>query len=227
MWLCTDEEKESLSTNKEMILRTLLFSLVLFFVLYRSSEAALCAFRNPDRDVYVLFPEATAYQSVTKVLNSEIQKKTEEFLGQSLDFDEDGEHTFYLILKGENVIGIIRPHAERGRYGIVEMVWAFTLDGKIIDFIIQRSRERGTRKLKSEDFHRQFKGKSLNDPFTIPGTKEINIDLIKPMNYTFIASSIVAYSGKKNLFLYKCFFPVYSRKSEKLEDEKVEKGRGK
>jgi hypothetical protein len=226
MWLCTDEEKESLSMNKKLILRTLLFSLVLFFVLYRSSEAALCAFRNPDRDVYFLFPEATAYRSVTKVINSKIQKKTEEFLGLPLDYDEDGEHTFYLILKGEDVIGIIRPHAERGKYGIVEMVWAFTLDGKIIDFIIQRSRERGTMKLKSEGFRRQFKGKNLNDPFTIPGTKELNTDFIKPVKGTFIASSIVAYSGKKNLLLYKYFFPEYSRKSEKLEGEKVENGRG-
>ena len=85
-WLYTDEVKKSVSMNKKVILRALLFSLALFFVLYRNGESALCVFRNPDRDVYVLFPEATAYQSVTKVLNSEIQEKTEEFLGQPLDY---------------------------------------------------------------------------------------------------------------------------------------------
>ncbi len=193
----------------------------------KNSEAALCAFRNPDRDVYVLFPEATGYRSVIKALDSEGKKKIEEFLGQSLDYDEGGEHTLYLILKGEEIIGIIHPHAERGRYGIVEMIWAITLDGKIIDFTIQRSRERGTKKLKSEEFRSQFRGKSLNDSFTIPGTKEINTDLIRPVKKSLKASSIVAYSAKKNLFLYKCFFPEYSRKPKKLEEEKVEKGKGK
>lgn len=192
--------------DMKTILRTFLFFLVLFFVLQRSSEAALCAFRNPDRDVYVLFLEATGHRSIIKALDSEGQRKIEEFLGQPLDYDEGGEHTFYLILKGEEIIGIIRPHAERGRYGIVEMVWAFTLDGKIIDFVIQRSRERGTKKLKSEEFRKQFRDKSLNDPFTIPGTKEINTSLIMPMKEAFVASSIVAYSAKKNLFLYKYFF---------------------
>lgn len=209
------KKKEGAFINNKLILKTFLFSLVLFFALPKNSEAALCAFRNPDRDVYILFPEATGYRSIMKVLDSEGKKKIEEFLGQPLDYDESGEHTFYLILKGEEIIGIIRPHAERGRYGIVEMIWAITLDGKIIDFTIQRSRERGTRKLKSEEFHKQFRDKSLDYPFTIQQSKEINTSFINPIIEAFKVSSIVAYSAKKNLFLYKHFFPEYIRKSEK------------
>jgi hypothetical protein len=221
------KKKEGAFINNKLILKTFLFSLALFFALLENSEAALCAFRNPDRDVYILFPEATGYRSIMKALDSEEQKKIEEFLGQPLDYDESGEHTFYLILKGEEIIGIIHPHAERGRYGIVEMIWAITLDGKIIDFTIQRSRERGTRKLRSEEFHKQFRGKSLNNTFTIPGTKEININLIKPVKEAIVASSIVAYSAQKILLLNKYLLPKYSEESEKDGEEKVEKGNGK
>ena len=209
------KKKGGACINNKLILKTFLFTLVLFFALPKNSEASLCAFRNPDRDVYILFPEATGYRLIMKALDSEGKKKIEGFLGQPLDYDESGKHTFYLILKSEEIIGIIRPHAERGRYGIVEMVWAFTLDGKIIDFIIQRSRERGTRKLRSEEFHKQFRDKRLDDPFTIQQSKEINTSFINPVIEASKVSSIVAYSAKKNLFLYKYFFPEYIKKSEK------------
>lgn len=55
----------------------------------------------PNYDVYILFPEATGYRSIIKILDSVGKKRIEEFLGQPLDYDEGGEHTLYLILKDE------------------------------------------------------------------------------------------------------------------------------
>ncbi len=189
-------------------------------LLVESSQAAMCAFRNPDKDVYILFPEATGYRSVVVKLDKKAQEKTEKYLGQKLDFDEVGEHTFYLVLKDKDVIGMIRPHAERGRYGIVEMVWAFTLDGKIKDFKIQRSRERGTDKVKREEFRRQFRGKTLKVAFTVANSKKINSKLFKVPEKSERVCSVVAYSVKKNLFLYKHFFPEYNRNAEENTKEK-------
>ena len=179
-----------------------------------SSEAALCVFRNPDKNVYVLFPEATGYRLVIKRLDRKKQEKVEEYLGQKLDFDEVGEHSFYLVLQGEDVIGMIRPHAERGRYGIVEMVWAFTLDGRVKDYRIQRSRERGSDKVKGEAFRRQFRGKSLKVAFTEINSKRINTELFKVPEKSERVSSVVAYSAKKNLFLYTLLFPEYNKQPE-------------
>lgn len=209
--------------DKKMILTAFLFFLGLLFIFQSNSMAALCAFRNPDRDVYILFPKATGYRSVIKVLNPESQAKIEEFLGQPLDYDEGDEHTFYQVLKDEEVTGIIRPHAERGRYGIVEMVWALALDGKIIDFLIQRSREKGTGKLKSEEFRKQFRGKTLNTPFTEGKSKKANTRLFKPVEGAERALSIIAYSAKKNLFWYKLFFPEYKKEVKKGLEKESEK----
>lgn len=185
-----------------------------------SLEAAMCAFRNPDKEIYVLFPKATGYRSVIKMLDKKAQEKVEEYLGQKIDFDEVGGHKFYLILKDKDVIGIIRPHAERGKYGIVEMVWAFTLDGRIRDYKIQRSRERNTDKVKCEEFRRQFKGKTLKIEFTETGSKKINSTVFKVLEKSERISSIVAYSAKKNLFLYKYFFPEYNKNVEEIPKEK-------
>ena len=196
-------------------------------LLVESSQAALCAFRNPDKNVYVLFPEATGYRSVVVKLDKKAQEKTEKYLGQKLDFDEVGEHTFYLILKDTDVIGMIRPHAERGRYGIVEMIWAFTINGKIKDYKIQRSRERGTDKVKREEFRRQFRGKTLKVAFTEANSKKINSKLFKVPEKSERVCSVVAFSVKKNLFLYKHFFPEYNRNAEEHTNEKPEPNPGK
>ncbi len=209
--------------KKDFDLAAILVFLLLSFVFSTPSEAALCAFRNPDRDVYEMFPQATGYRSVIKKLDRKAQKQIEKFLGQRLDYDEGGEHTFYLVLKDEDVIGVIRPHAERGRHGIVEMVWAFTLDGRIKDFKIQRSRERGTALIKAEGFRGQFRGRTLKTAFTEKKSRKINTALFTlPKNAERI-SSLIAYSAKKNLFLYKLFFPQYNRQIENTSKDKGKK----
>ncbi len=212
-------------SNKKCICVVSAFTLwMLLSYFLESSEAAMCAFRNPDRDVYIMFPEATGYRSVIKVLDKKLKKKVEKYLGQKLDFDEIGEFTFFLVLKDEEVIGMIHPHAERGRYGIVEMVWAFTLDGKIIDYNIQRSRERGTDKVTRKEFRRQFRNKTLKAAFTETNSKKINSTLFKVSEKAEKVSSIVAYSAKKNLFLYKLYFPEYNKDTK---DDSKEKGKNK
>lgn len=210
--------------------KTRLIIIVSFFIFgilsplfLESSKAALCSFRNPERDVYILFPEATGYRSVMKKLDKKLKESVEKYLGQKLDFDEAGGHRFYLVLNGKDVIGMIRPHAERGKYGIVEMVWAFSLDGKIIDYKIQRSRERGTDKVKGEEFRKQFRGKSLKYQFTEVDSKKINSKLFKVPEKSVLVSSVIAYSAKKNLFLYKLFFPDYNKViEEESKDESIQ-----
>lgn len=188
--------------SKKLIL--ILF-ICIFLFLINTVYSAVCVFRFPDRDVFKLFPMATNYLSETKKIDKETKSKIEKFLGQSLDPDET-ELTFFKILKGEDVIGMIHPHAERGEYGTIEVVWAFTLDGKIIDFIIQRSRERKTKELSSEEFRKQFGGKSLKDEFTIDSSKKTNDKLITPIKDAQKASDAMAYGAKKTLAFYKFLY---------------------
>ena len=181
----------------------LVLALAIYFPL--SSFAAVCVFRFPDRDVYKLYPKATNYKSVLKKIDGEAKKKCEDLLGRPLDSDET-ELTFYEIYKGKELIGMIHPHAERGEYGTIEVVWAFTLEGKIIDFTIQRDREKKGKELNAQEFRKQFGGKDLNSPFVLENTKEINTKLLKPVEEADKGSSAIAYGAKKTLTFYKYLF---------------------
>ncbi len=157
------------------------------------AHGALCILRDPDRQIFELFPTATGYRIVNVNRNPEGMAGLVGFLGQKLDFDERGEH-----------IGIVRPHSERGRYGAVEVVWAFALEGTILDYRIQRSRERGTAAIITERFREQFTGKTMTDPFTVGSSKDINHG-----EFSFVpdgaenVASAIAYSAKKNLAIMK------------------------
>ncbi len=183
----------------------ILIALVLAIYFPLSSFAAVCVFRFPDRDVYKLYPKASNYKSVIKKIDKDAKGKIEALLGQPLDPDET-ELTFYEIYKGKELVGMIHPHAERGEYGTIEVVWAFTLDGKIIDFTIQRDREKKGKELNGQEFRKQFGGKDLNSPFVLENTKEINTKLLKPVTDADKGSSAVAYGAKKTLAFYKYLF---------------------
>ena len=188
--------------NKKLALVLALIFIIFFTV---DSFSAVCVFRFPDRDVYKLFPKATNYKSVITKIDKVTKQKIEDFLGQPLDADET-ELTFYEIYKGKELIGMIHPHAERGEYGTIEVVWAFTLEGKIIDFVIQRDREKKGKELNGPTFRKQFSGKSLKDPFTNGSSKEINTKLLTPVKEADKGSSAIAYGAKKTLTFYKYLF---------------------
>lgn len=188
--------------NKKL---ALVLALIFIIFLTVDSFSAVCVFRFPDRDVYKLFPKATNYKSVITKIDKVTKQKIEDFLGQPLDADET-ELTFYEIYKGKELIGMIHPHAERGEYGTIEVVWAFTLEGKIIDFVIQRDREKKGKELNGPTFRKQFSGKSLKDPFTNGSSKEINTKLLTPVKEADKGSSAIAYGAKKTLTFYKYLF---------------------
>ena len=192
-----------LKFKKIIIMLAIALGLAIYFPL--SSFAAVCVFRFPDRDVYKLYPKATNYKSVIKKIDKDAKEKCEVFLGKPLDSDET-ELTFYEIYKGKELIGMIHPHAERGEYGTIEVVWAFTLDGKIMDFVIQRDREKKGKELNGPEFRKQFSGKNIDSPFTVEKTREINSKLIKPVPDADKGSSAIAYGAKKTLAFYKYLF---------------------
>ena len=187
--------------KREMILIALV--LAIYFPL--SAFAAVCVFRFPDRDVYKLYPKATNYKSVLKTIDKDAKPKIEALLGRPLDPDET-ELTFYEIYKGKELIGMIHPHAERGEYGTIEVVWAFTPDGKIIDFTIQRDREKKGKELNGPEFRKQFAGKDIESPFVLEKTRQINTKLIKPVEGADQGSSAIAFGAKKTLAFYKFLF---------------------
>ena len=71
-----------------------------------------------------------------------------------------GQHTLYLVLKNKVPIGFVHARTELGQMGAIELIWAMDLDLSIVDFRVQRSRERRTDVIKSPGFRQKIVGRS-------------------------------------------------------------------
>ena len=60
-------------------------------------------------------------------------------------------------------IGFITADAEKGEYGVIEIIMGITPDGSVKGIYIQRARERDN-EFKSNKFLGQFVGKTVKDP---------------------------------------------------------------
>ena len=123
--------------------------LVVLFILLivGTAYAANCALRNPDRQIYEIFPEATSYRTVVAVVDDKQVAKVKEQYGLDLPFTDRGKHSLYIVMKDGIPIGFVHARVEVGVRGSVELVWAIDLDMRIRDFRVQRSREKHTDKI--------------------------------------------------------------------------------
>ncbi|MCZ6834717.1 MAG: hypothetical protein O7G85_02990 [Planctomycetota bacterium] len=126
-----------------------------------TAYAANCALRNPDRQIYEIFPEATSYRTIVSAVEDEEITSIKEKFGLDLAFSDRGKHSLYIVMKDGVPIGFVHARVEVGVRGSVELVWAADLDLRIRDFRVQRSREKHTKAIKSEAFRAKVVGLDL------------------------------------------------------------------
>ena len=131
------------------------------------AAADVCVWRDPERTMTKLFPNASDYRTVTKRITPELARSIEERVGLRLDDSERSEFNFYEItgrVGGRTErIGTVLALAGTGDYGAVEVVIGLGLDDRIKGAYIQRTRERHAEKLRSDEFLSQFRGRSAKD----------------------------------------------------------------
>ena len=124
---------------------------------------ANCSLRNPDRQIYEIFPEATSYRTVVAQIDARKKQDIESIVGSGLDRTDLGKHTAYLVLRDAVPLGFVHARTEVGARGSIELVWAMDLDLAIRDFRVQRSRERNTDAIKAQSFQARLIGRDLGD----------------------------------------------------------------
>lgn len=141
---------------------------VLGFVLAPIARADVCVWRDPDRTMARLFPDARDYVTITKRVTLAAGKRIEAALGRPLDHSEKAEFNFYDLraLRAGKVtpVGTAMALAGKGEFGAIEVVVGMDPAGTIRAVYIQRSRERSNKIIRSTDFLRQFVGKTARDP---------------------------------------------------------------
>ena len=104
---------------------------------------AYCALRDPVRQIYSICPEAQSYRSIVRTVGDTAREQVTDRVPYPLHFTELGQHTLYIGVDGRRPVGLIQARSERSRRGLVEVVWAFDLDMRVMDFTLQRCRARG------------------------------------------------------------------------------------
>lgn len=151
--------------------------IVVAWVLPGDADGANCALRNPDRQIFEMFSEATSYRTVVAEIDQKLRDDIEAKLGIELHFGDLGKHTVYLVLKDKVPVGFVHARSEIGKSGSVELIWALDLDLSIRDFRVQRSREKHTAAIKSDAFRARLVGRSLSQIKSYLTSGEPGVDI--------------------------------------------------
>ena len=155
---------------------------------------ANCALRNPDRQIYEIFPDASSYRTIVARVDDEKKKAIEATVGSPLARTDLGKHTVYLVLRGSAPIGFVHARMEIGTRGSIELVWALDLDLSIKAFSVQVSRERNTKAIESDDFRKKLVGRNLAaiKALLSDGNQDVNLAALNlPSNAASIARVVV------------------------------------
>ena len=139
--------------------------------------AANCALRNPDRQIYEIFPDATGYRSVVALVSQETKDLVERKSGMPMRLNDLGKHTIYVVFNNKAPIGFVHARTELGQLGGIELVWAIDLDMTILGFRVQRSRENQTEFIKSPNFRDKLIGQTSMGLNTFLAKNNSSVDL--------------------------------------------------
>ena len=98
-------------------MRTRFFALFCTAVVLTTGSAvyaANCALRNPDRQIYEMFPEATNYRSLVGRVDLSLKGAIEGKAGASLSLNDLGKHTLYVVMKRSTLSVLSMPVQKLG-----------------------------------------------------------------------------------------------------------------
>jgi len=177
---------------------SLRYSCIVFFLLLFSAlpaaaqEVYLCVWRNPERTMTRIFPDARDYKSVATRINSEQRAIIEKSIGYQLLPGQQDVFQYYEMTDSQgNSIGSIIPSSQKGEFGAVEFVFGLSPDLTIKGIYIQRARERD-RSFKKREFLDLFIDRSIRkhketiqqieNGGSTPGKQAVIRGLVKEIN---------------------------------------------
>lgn len=136
----------------------------------RSRGPAMCPWRDSERDLRTLFPNADpplTYKTDTLAL-SRLRQRILNRLGPGGRIDDNSLYV-HRVKRGSEPIGSVLVRRAAGPYGAIEVVTAVGRDGEVAGVRIQRQREpeRVARFITSPAWLAAFAGKSASSPLTI------------------------------------------------------------
>jgi hypothetical protein len=129
--------------------------------------APLCPWREPQADMQALFPDATRYESETRILSGR-RLELAERLGRMPTGDEN---TLRLnrIYRDQVCLGTVLTRRVKGDYGAMELVLAVAPNQRVQGLRLQRSREPDSvmSELLDPAWQRSLRGKGADCPWQL------------------------------------------------------------
>jgi hypothetical protein len=128
-----------------------------------AQDVYLCVWRNPERTMKKLFPEAEGYLTADIGISDEQREKIEARLGFELLPGQQDRFLYFTMTDADGAeIGTVIAASQKGQYGAIEFIVGLDTELAIRDLYIQRARERD-RRFKKREFLDLFVGRTLSE----------------------------------------------------------------
>ena len=126
-----------------------------------AQEVFLCVWRNPERTMTRLFPDARDYRTVNRRIGTAQRAQIEERLGFALlPGQHDAFQYFEMLGRSSERIGHVIAASQRGQFGAIEFVLGLDTAGVVNGLYIQRARERDLA-FRSQEFLDSLRGSAV------------------------------------------------------------------
>ncbi|MEK6590012.1 MAG: hypothetical protein AABZ11_04960 [Nitrospinota bacterium] len=206
----------------QKILSVLCLTIMFFLSLVSgvSWAAVGCSLDDPDRDTRRLFPESTGYKTYLITIlekgGEPLARRIEGKLGDSFEpvYETlDVPHPYYQIFKGKEHIGWVFGVNQKGEYGVLQLILATDLKGKILNFYYQRISSPDAKKFRNREFLNLFQGVTIDDFFQYdPKTGKVNdpssplVNIKNPIERNDIDFKATLRGLKKNIVQFQEFW---------------------
>lgn len=143
------------------------FLLLISVLPIAAQDVYLCVWRNPERTMTRIFPDARDYKTINLRISEAQRKIIEEKIGyELLPGQQDQFQYFEMTGEKGQIVGTIIAASQKGEFGAIEFVFGLDADMIIKDIYIQRARERD-QSFKDRSFLDLFVGKSIQDTMSL------------------------------------------------------------
>tara|TARA_R110002096_G_scaffold366927_3_gene560268 strand:+ start:777 stop:1424 length:648 start_codon:yes stop_codon:yes gene_type:complete len=149
--------------NTYYLLRIAVIATLVFLIPNITLADAYCALRDPTAAIHQLYPSASSFRSVVRMVDNDVRVQVNERLPFTLHYEELGEHTLYIAMLDIDRLGIVHMRSEATKWGLMETAWSLGFDLKVKDLFIQRCRIKDCKNATLEDIKASVIGKSFDE----------------------------------------------------------------
>jgi len=138
---------------------------------------AFCELRDPSRVIRDLVPESVSFNSEVLSIDDRTRAAIVDSVGVKMHHQELGYHTLYTVWDDQNgKLGLVHVRPEATPWGLMEIAWMIDLNGRVVDFTLQRCRSQYCEAMNSDKVHAVFYRRDLTSLNELLHERTDNVD---------------------------------------------------